>query len=119
LSDSGVHGVPHWLFAPQTCPPPHEPQLETVRLRPQLSVPLFAPQTAPRRRQKVALSSLGQMHWLLWQTVPAPQAVPHARVRSVPQLSAAVSVPHWAAFRWQNFASLSGMHAVQLLTLQV
>jgi hypothetical protein len=68
-------GQAHWLAMP--APPQvwgavQAPQLATVRMRPQLSVAVTAPQTLPCRVQNAASVSGAQPHWL---AVPAPPQV--------------------------------------------
>jgi hypothetical protein len=96
----------------------HAPHETTVRLLPQLSVPVTLPQLFPSRVQNTASVSAVQP-----QTFAAPPPAhvcgavhaPHeATVRDVPQLSAAVTAPQFFPSRVQNAVSLS---AVQPHTL--
>jgi hypothetical protein len=98
----------------QDCGAVHVPQLATVRIMPQLSVPVNMPQLLPRREQKVVFDSgvQGVPHWF---AVPAP---PHvcgmlhvpqlATMRIWPQLSIPVKLPHALLSRWQKAGSDSG-----------
>jgi hypothetical protein len=81
-----------------TPPPPHVcglvqvPQLDTVRVAPQLSVPVTVPQLFPSREQKVPFVS-GEQPQTLGEP-PPPHVLgrvqlPQLTVRAVPQLSVA------------------------------
>jgi hypothetical protein len=93
----------------------HVPQEATVRVAPQMSVPVTEPQLAPSRVQKAVLSSLVQPHTLgvdpphvLGAVHPAPK-LQSATVRLVPQLSGAVTLPQLVPSRAQKAAFASAM----------
>jgi len=121
--------VPHLLGVP---PPPQVagevqvPQEETVRLTPQLSVPLTEPQFLPRREQKVALDSGVQL--VVPQTLatpPPPQVAGEVQVpqeetvRVTPQLSAPVTEPQFFPLREQKLVLDSGVQRAVPQTLAV
>ena len=101
--------APHWLPAPQV---PHEVM---VRVAPQVSVISSEPHVFSARAQRAASDSGMHTHWLedvhVVGLVQLPQLV---TVRVAPQLSAAVTAPHWAPTRVQKVALVS---AVQPQTL--
>jgi hypothetical protein len=94
-SDSAMH----WHTLPEQTPPLAQPP-QLVEL-PQALV--IVPHWLMRQR------GVGHTHVLVdvLQLSPAPQ-LPQLAVRDVPQLSAAVLLPHVAPVRAQNAASVSG-----------
>jgi hypothetical protein len=105
---------PHTFAFP---PPPHVagavhvPQEPTVRLAPQLSVPLTFPQFLIMRPQKTASVSPVHPHKLLVLHTSGAVHVPHeGAVRPLPQLSVAVTLPHCLPSRVQKAGSVSAVH---------
>jgi hypothetical protein len=120
------------LHTPLVPPPPHMegdvqvPHELTVRLAPQLSVPVTPPQLLPTREQNAA--SVSGVHVETPQTLAVPPPahvlgavqVPHeVTVRPLPQLSFAVTVPQFLPTRVQNAASVSAVHGGTPQTLAV
>lgn len=112
-------GVPQTLAVP---PPPHvcgdvhAPHDETVRVAPQLSVPVTVPQFLPRREQK-PVSDSGVQEPPHTLGVPPPphvmgdvQVPQEVTVRETPQLSAAVTEPQFFPRRKQKSAFVSDAH---------
>jgi hypothetical protein len=94
----------------------------TVRVAPQLSVPVKLPQFLPWREQKVAFDSAAQPQTFV--VPPPPQVagdeqVPQlVTVRIVPQLSLAVRLPQFLPWREQK-AAFDSAAQVQTLAAQV
>jgi hypothetical protein len=89
----------------------HVPQLATVLAFPQLSAPARAPQVWPSRAQKLGSLSATHPHWfgVLAPHVSGMAHMPQlATVRTVPQLSGAVTGPQLFPRRTQKAASVSG-----------
>jgi hypothetical protein len=115
-SSSGVH--PHTFVTP---PPPHEtpvpahvPHETTLRVAPQLSAPVTAPQFLPTREQKAALASGVQPQTFVTppppHETPVPLHAPHeATVRDVTQLSFSVTFPQFLPSRVQNATFVSAV----------
>src|SRR4051794_4160834 len=98
---------------PQVCVPLQVPHEATVRLVPQLSPAVTAPQVLPRRAQKTASVSPVQPHTL---GTPAPAQLsgeaqgPHeATLRGPPQLSVPLTGPQFLPRRPQKPALVSGV----------
>jgi hypothetical protein len=94
----------------------HVPQDATVRLAPQVSVPVAGPQATPSLTQNWAFVSSAQPQTLgttAPQVLGGVHGVPNPQsttVRFTPQESSPVNVPHVAPSRAQNAASVSVVH---------
>jgi hypothetical protein len=108
--------MPHTLavIAPHVCGKAQVPQLETVRLLPQLSFAVTLPQFLPRREQNVVSDSAAQPHTLTGPPPPHVCGAVHVpqlgTVRLVPQLSLDVTAPQFFPSREQNDAFDSAEH---------
>jgi hypothetical protein len=104
---------PHTLPALQTSGVVQLPQEATVRLVPQLSAAVTAPQFLPSRLQKAVFVSAAHAHAFVALHVAGGVHVPQtATVRDAPQLSFAVTLPQALPSRLQKAASLSAAHVV-------
>jgi hypothetical protein len=79
----------------------HVPQTFTLRLRPQLSVPLVGPQLTPRRVQNWASVSAVHAHCPAAHVLGAEQ-VPQLTALEAPQLSMPLRGPQAVVCRVQN-----------------
>jgi hypothetical protein len=89
-----IPGVPP---PPQVCGALQLPQLDTVRITPQLSAPVNGPHVLPRREQNAVLDSPVQPHTP--GVTPPPQvcgAVQPEHATPIPQLL--ITLPHLAPF---------------------
>jgi hypothetical protein len=92
VSDSAVHGVPHWFAVPappHVCGVLHVPQF-AVRIWPQLSVPMKLPQVLLSRWQKIGSDSGTQLSMRPASGAPpVPAPVPEP---ALPPVAAVVEV---------------------------
>jgi hypothetical protein len=116
LEHAQTFGVP---LPPHVWGDVHVPHETTVRLAPQLSVPVTPPQVFPSRMQNA--ESVSGVQLAGPHTLDAPQTsgethVPHAATRMLPQLSVADTLPQFFPCLAQNAPSVSATHP-QTLTV--